>query len=406
MSVSSSEVVHGVCHDDFVAVRDAFETNFSERDELGAAVCVVVEGETVVDLWGGVADPAADRPWLSDTRVVVFSCTKGATALCAHVLADRGLLDLDAPVGDYWPEFADHGKQSVVVSMLLDHSVGVPALTGDLQPGDMYDWETMCHALAEQEPWWTPGTRNGYHMITFGWLVGEVVRRADGRELGAFFREEIAGPLGLEFDIGLPAELESVVSPIVTWMPTADYDTAFTRALMSDPTSMQAHALGNIMQAGVDYNTRDFHAAQIGGAGGVASARGLAGMYRPLAQPGLGELVNADTVARMAETRVATSEDAMLLIPTRFALGFMKSMDNRRRSSAGGSSAVLSSAAFGHVGAGGSIGFADPEAGMSFGYVMNRQGEGILLNERGQSLVDATYSSLGYRTNAPGVWVR
>jgi CubicO group peptidase (beta-lactamase class C family) len=406
MDMSDDDRLRGTCHDDFAAVRDAFAANFRDRDELGAAVCVVVDGETVVDLWGGIADPETGRSWERDTRVVVYSCTKGATALCAHVLADRGRLDLDAMVADYWPEFATDGKDAVVVSMLLDHSVGLPAITDTLQPGDMYDWDTMCDRLAAQRPWWTPGTRNGYHLITFGWLVGELVRRADGRQLGAFFRDEIGAPLGLEFDIGLPEELEPLVAPIVTWEPTPDYDSAFTRALISDPAGIQARGLGNVMEAEVDYNSRAYHAAQIGGAGGIATARGLAGMYRPLARSDADELVAADTVTRMAETRVATSEDATLLMPTRFSLGFMKSMDNRRRTSGAGTSVLLSSAAFGHVGAGGSIGFADPAAGMSFGYVMNRQGEGILLNDRGQTLVDAAYRALGFRTNAPGVWVR
>ena len=406
MVASSSETVSSSFHEEFESVRDAFAANLSDRDELGAAVCVTVDGETVVDLWGGVADAEGDRDWEHDTRVVVYSCTKGATALCGHVLADRGHLDLDALVGEYWPEFASNGAEAAVVSMLLDHSIGVPALTAQLQPGDMYDWDTMCDHLARQTPWWTPGTRNGYHLITFGWLVGELVRRVDGRDLGSFFRDEVATPLELEFDIGLPEALESVVAPIVPWTPTPEYDTAFTRALAADPSSVQGRALGNIVEAAVDYNSREYHAAQIGGAGGIATARGLAGMYRPLALADRSELVSVDTVVRMAETRVATSEDAVLLIPTRFALGFMKSMDNRRRTTAAGTSALLSSDAFGHVGAGGSIGFADPVAGLSFGYVMNRQGEGILLNERGQSLVDAAYRSLGYRTNAPGVWIR
>ena len=233
----------------FEAVRDEFARNFAERDEVGAAVCVTVDGETVVDLWGGVADPATDRPWEADTRVVVYSCTKGATALCAHILADRGLLDLDAPVAQYWPEFATNGKEDATVSMMLDHSVGVPALSGELQPGAMYDWDLMCDLLARQEPWWTPGTRNGYHMITFGWTVGELVRRVSGRSLGTFFREEVAAPLGLEFDIGLPEELEPTVAPIIVWVPDPDYDSSFTRAIRAEPRGVSAMAMKNMMKA-------------------------------------------------------------------------------------------------------------------------------------------------------------
>jgi CubicO group peptidase (beta-lactamase class C family) len=397
--------ISGTCESGFEAVRDELARNFAERDEVGAAVCVMVDGRTVVDLWGGVADPATDRPWEADTRVVVYSCTKGATALCAHILADRGRLDLDAPVAEYWPEFATNGKEDVIVSMMLDHSVGVPALAGELQPGAMYDWDLMCGLLAQQEPWWEPGTRNGYHVITFGWTVGELVRRVSGRSLGTFFREEVAGPLGLEFDIGLPEELEPTVAPITVWVPEAGYDSSFTRAIRAAPAGVSAMAMKNMMNSRTNPNTRAYRAAELGGGGGVATARGLAGMYAPLANGG-GSLVGPDTLTRMAQVSTATGDDAVLRIPTRFALGFMKSMDNRRRVPSSGYSAVLSAPAFGHVGAGGSLGFADPEAGMSFGYAMNRQGAGILLNDRGQSLVDAVYRSLGYRTDAGGVWHR
>src|SRR3954447_4000527 len=401
----AATTISGSCDPVFQAVRDELARNFAERGEVGAAVCVTVDGRTVVDLWGGVADPATDRAWEADTRVVVYSCTKGATALCAHILADRGLLDLDAPVAQYWPEFASNGKEDATVSMILDHSVGVPAVSGELKAGGMYDWDYMCDQLAHQRPWWTPGTRNGYHLITFGWTVGELVRRVSGRSLGTFFREEVAGPLGLDFDIGLPEALEPKVAPIITWMPGPDYESTFTRSIIEDPTGVTATGMANMIHAGVDFNDRAFRAAEIGGAGGVATARGLAGMYTPLAIGG-GKLVGADTLARMGEVSTATSDDAVLRIPTRFGLGFMKSMDNRRRVESQGTSAVLSSAAFGHVGAGGSLGFADPEARLGFGYAMNRQGVGILLNDRGQSLVDAAYRALGYRTNVPGVWVR
>jgi CubicO group peptidase (beta-lactamase class C family) len=289
--------------------------------------------------------------------------------------------------------------------MMLDHSAGVPALSGELEPGAMYDWEHMCDLLARQPPWWEPGTRNGYHMITFGWTVGELVRRVSGRSLGTFFREEVAQPLGLEFDIGLPEALEPLVAPVIPWVPEPGYDSTFSRAIRTEPAGVSAMAMKNMMRARANPNSRAYRAAELGGGGGVATARALAGMYAPLACGG-GPLVGTDTLARMGEVSVATSDDAVLRIPTRFGLGFMKAMDNRRRVPLSGCSALLSSGAFGHAGAGGSIGFADPEARLSFGYVMNRQGAGMLLNERGQSLVDAVYRSLGYRTDAPGVWRR
>jgi CubicO group peptidase (beta-lactamase class C family) len=338
---------------------------------------------------------------------VAYSCTKGIAALAAHVLADRGLLDLEGRVSEYWPEYGCKGKEDTTVRMLLDHSAGVPAVHADVQPGDMYDADIMATYLAQQRPWWEPGTRNGYHLVTFGWTVGEVVRRVSDLTLGQFIAKEIAEPLGAEFFLGLPAELEDRVAPITVWQPAPDHvPTPYMRAMLTDPSSVQAVAMGNVQAAGVDANSRAFRAAELGGMGGVATARGLAGIYAPLATGG-GSIISSDAIVRMSQPAVATSEDALLLIPTRFGLGFMTSMDNRRRGPrANGSSVVLGPSAFGHVGMGGSLGFADPAEGLSFGYVMNKHGEGILLNEKGQSLVDATYRSLGFRTDAPGVWVR
>lgn len=399
--------VHGTCDEAFAAVRDAFARNFAERDEVGASLHITLDGEPVVDLWGGTADPATGRPWEADTLAVVYSCTKGVAALAAHVLVDRGLLDLEAPVTDYWPEYGQAGKERTTVRMLLDHSAGVPAVDGPVAVGDMYDPDVMADHLARQRPWWEPGTRNGYHLVTFGWTVGEVVRRVSGLTLGQFIAEEIAGPLDADFYLGLPEEHEDRVAPITVWQPGPDYvPSPFVLALLGEPSSVQAVATGNVLAAGVDVNTRAFRAAELGGMGGVASARGLAAVYTPLAQGG-GSLVGPDTLVRMSQPAVATSEDALLLIPSRFALGFMTSMDNRRRGPrAEGSSVILGPTAFGHVGMGGSLGFADPAERLAFSYVMNKHGEGILLNEKGQSLVDAAYRSLGFRTDAPGVWVR
>lgn len=398
--------VHGTCHRAYRAVREEFTRNFTERGELGASVHITVDGEAVVDLWGGMADAATGRPWDADTLAVVYSCTKGIAALAAHMLVDRGLLDLEGRVADYWPEYGCAGKEHTTVRMLLDHSAGVPAVHADVQPGDMYDADIMATYLAQQRPWWQPGTRNGYHLVTFGWTIGEVVRRVSGLTLGQFIAKEIAEPLDADFYLGLPAELETRVAPISVWQPGPDHVlTPYMRAMQTQPDSVQAVAMGNVTAAGIDANTREFHAAELGGMGGVATARGLASMYTPLALGG--GLISGDAIVRMSQTAVATSEDALLLIPTRFGLGFMTSMDNRRRGPrANGSSVVLGPTAFGHVGMGGSLGFADPAERLSFSYVMNKHGEGILLNEKGQSLVDATYRSLGYRTNDPGVWVR
>jgi len=406
-------MTEGICKSGFEQVAEAFQKNFDAKGEVGASVCLTVGGETVVDLWGGTADQKTGAPWTKDTVSIVFSCTKGATALCAHVLASRGKLDLDAPISELWPEFAKNGKERATTRMMLDHSVGLPALRAKVKDNGPYEWDHMTGLLAEEAPFWEPGTRNGYHGFTFGWTVGEMVRRAAGVSLGTFFQNEIAKPLGLDFWIGLPEAIEPRVAPIIPFIYKPEQ--AKTPFMIDLATKKESPAALFFFNVGAwrtgGANTRAGRAAEIGAANGVTNARGLAGMYAPLAQGG-GELVDGKTLARMGEVSMATHDDATLRIPTRFALGFMKSMDNRKRSVGAKlfgpdvDSVIMSSAAFGHVGAGGSLGFADPAAGLSFGYTMNRMGPGLLMNERGQALVDAAYLSLGYTNKDGGVWVK
>ena len=399
--------VSGSIHDDFSSVADAFVTNFAERGEVGATLSLTVEGETVLDLWGGAQDHEGTTPWNEDTTSIVFSVTKAATAMCAHLLVERGELDLDAKVTDYWPEFGQNGKADATVSMMLNHSVGVPAFREPVEKGAFYDWDHMIGLLEREEAFWEPGTRNGYHMVTFGWTVGELVRRVSGRSLGTFFAEELAGPLGVDFWIGLPEEFEPRVARIFAHNPGPDLAmTDFTKAIIDDRQSIPALALLNTGGANLgNPKTREQYAAEIGGAGGIANGRAMAGLITPLANGG-GGLYSTDTIKRMSRVSVATGQDATLRIPSRFALGFMTSMDNRHRPFGHIESAVLGEQAFGHVGAGGSIMFADPECHLGFGYSMNQMGPGLLLNERGQALVDATYQALGYRSDASGAWTR
>ena len=402
--------VSGKCDPKFERVREEFERNFKEREEVGASVCVTLEGETVVDLWGGTADVDTGEPWKEDTVSLVFSCTKGATALCAHILASRGLLDIDAPVVKYWPEFGKAGKENITVKMLLNHQAGLPHVRKPLPQGAFYDWDIMVHALEEQEPFWEPGTRHGYQFLVFGWLVGEVVRRVSGKSLGRFFQDEVAKPLGLDFWIGLPEEIEPRVSKIIPVDPQQMMDTPFGRA-MADPNSTQSLCITNdggaLTVAGVD--ARAYHAAEIGGAGGITNARGLAGMYAPLACGGSlkgVDLVDRDTLARMSAVSSATGQDMTTLLPARYSLGYWKSIDNRRQPPGMQDSVILSENAFGHPGMGGSIGFADPRERMSFGYTMNKMGLSAAIDPRGQSPIDAVYTSLGFRSNASGGWLR
>jgi CubicO group peptidase (beta-lactamase class C family) len=402
---SSSSGVFGRYRPRFQELYQEFVRNFAERGEVGASVCVVWEGETVVDLWGGIARVDTATPWESDTLTHVWSSTKGATALCAHLLADRGLLDLDAPVVQYWPEFGQQGKDAITVAMLLSHQAGLPAVRTPLPAGAFYDWDLMTSSLAAEAPFWEPGTRNGYHALTFGFLVGEVVRRVAGKTLGTFFHDEVATPLGLDFWIGLPEEEEARVAPQIPADPGPL--PAFYLEAFSDPTSIPGLVVfnsGGYLNPG-EADTRAAHAAEIGAAGGITNARGLANMYAPLAGSRRGALVGDDTLARMARTVSATGQDATVLVPSRFAAGYIKSTDNRRRLTGDRDSVILSDEAFGHIGFGGSIGFADPRARMSFGYAMNKMGGGVALNPRGQSLIDATYRSLGYPSDESGSWV-
>jgi CubicO group peptidase (beta-lactamase class C family) len=396
--------IEGTCAERFAEVREEFARNFAERGEVGASVCVTVDGETVVDLWGG--DAAPGRPWTADTIGHVWSATKGATALCAHILASRGELDINAPVATYWPEFAKNGKEGILVRHLLSHQAGLPAVREPLPAGAFYDWGLMTEALAKEEPFWRPGTRNGYHALTFGYLVGEVVRRVSGMSLGAFFRSSVAEPLGLDFWLGLPEEHEGRVAPTIPAAPP-DPAPSFYVAALTDPTSVAALVLANsggYMLVPGESDSRAAHAAEFGAVGGITNARGLAGMYRPLALGGA-PLVSPAQVAVMGAVTSATSVDAVLLVPTRWAMGFVKTIDNRYLPVADREGVLMSEDAFGHPGMGGSHGFADPRARLSFGYTMNRQGTGTGVNERGQSLIDAVYRALGYaRIDSGGAW--
>ena len=260
--------LNGTWRPGFGEVQRAFERNFVDHGEVGASVCVTVNGETVVDLWGGtvaartdaatVEEPTVEEPtaeeataWEADTLVTVFSCTKGATAICAHVLADAGKLDLDAPVGDYWPEFATNGKEHATVRMMLDHSVGVPTWREKLPAGSVYDWDYMVGRLEAEEPFWEPGTRHGYHMLSFGWTVGELVRRASGRSLGAVLAEvaakvgNVGGPPSVEqgpadFFIGLPESQEHRVSRVIPFLPDTAHPTHMTLAVRANRKSVTA----------------------------------------------------------------------------------------------------------------------------------------------------------------------
>ena len=386
----ASEIeIHGACDARFAPVREAFARSFRAGGEVGAAVAVYLDGALVVDLWAGHKDFARTEPWQRDTLVNVYSTTKGVTALAAHRLVDEGSLDLDAPVAKYWPEFAQAGKGALPVRFLLSHRAGLPAVRKLLPNEALYDWNAMTDALAAEAPWWTPGTAHGYHAVTFGWLVGEVVRRIAGKSLGAYVRDTFARPLGLDFHIGLAESEHARVADILQQTPpdtTGEAAQLFTRAL-AQPEGVTARAFMNPPSMALGPNVPAWRSAEIPGANGHATARALATLYGRAAL-GDGSVISRDAIAR-CRTEQSRGDDLVLGVPTRFGLGFML----RQESHEGGR--CLGAGAFGHPGAGGSLAFADPEARLGFGYVMNRMGPRILLDDRAIALVEAMNGCLG-----------
>jgi CubicO group peptidase (beta-lactamase class C family) len=381
--------VHGHCDPRFSAVRTAFEENFRDRGELGAAVTVLVDGVTVVDLWGGWADAARTRPWQRDTLVNVWSTTKGPVALCAHLLADRGLLDLDAPVAAYWPEFAAAGKEKVLVRHLLSHRAGLCGLREPHSAAQLYDWELTTERLAAMEPWWEPGTRSGYHALTYGHLVGEVVRRVSGLRPGAFLEREVTGALGLDFTIGLPEKDSGRAAELVPPPAPPAGERAGLRARLA-PAALAA--LANPAVGAAEAGTPEWRAAEIPAANGHGTARAVAALYGVFA--GRGSYDGRRFLSPQAAERVREGQGACrdLVIGAGFegeteaGLGLWLSGPN--------GSYGPNPRAFGHDGFGGSCGLADPEAGVSIGYVMNRMGPRIADDPRKMALLDAVYRAL------------
>ena len=389
----TSEIeVEGSCDPRFERVREVFAENFRLRDEVGAGIAVMLDGQLVVDLWGGHHERERTRAWQPDTLVNVYSTTKGVTALAAHRLVDEGKLDLDAPVAKYWPEFAQAGKGELPVRFLLSHRAGLPAVRKLLPNEALYDWEAITSALAAEAPWWTPGTAHGYHAVTFGWLVGQVVRRIAGTSLGAYVRDSFAKPLGLDFHIGLAEREHGRVADILQQVPpdpTGEAAQLFARSL-AEPEGVTARAFANPPSMVLGPNVPAWRSAEIPGANGHGTARALATLYGRAAL-GDGAVISRDAIER-CRTEQSYGDDLVLGVRTRFGLGFMLRQDSH----AGGR--CLGAGAFGHPGAGGSLAFADPEARLGFGYVMNRMGPRILLDDRAIALVEALNGCLGRKT--------
>ena len=348
----------GFVADRYAPVREVFEDNLASGADVGASFCATIEGETVVDLWGGHADEAKTRPWVKDTIVNVYSTTKTMTALTALLIADRGELDFDAPVAKYWPEFAANGKAGVKVSHLMSHSSGLSGWKAPMTLADMYDWEKATSMLAAQAPYWEPGTASGYHAATQGYLVGEVVRRITGKSLGTVFREEIAEPLGADFHIGLPASEDGRVADLIPPPPGGGIMDGEQNELVRNMSS-------NPPIDPMDTRTRAWRAAEIPAANGHGNARSVAEIHTLLANGGVakGKRIMSQAGCRKALELQIEGTDMVLGVPARFGMGF---------GLAGGAVPFPNRNTIYWGGYGGSIAVIDMDARATYGYAMNK----------------------------------
>jgi CubicO group peptidase (beta-lactamase class C family) len=386
--------VQGFCEPGFERMRAALAEILAAGSEVGAALAVYVDKRAIVDLWTGHTDAARTRPWSRDTIVNLYSVGKAVTAICALRLVEAGLLDLDAPVARYWPEFAQAGKARIPVRYLLTHQAALPAVARPLPSGAWSRWDVMTEALAAQAPWWEPGAGHGYHVNTQGFLIGEVVRRITGKTLGAYLCDSLAGPAGVDFFIGFGPELDGRCADVLP-PPASPESEELRRQLSVNPESlsglplMRVNAYRNpqeISGTGV-VNTRSWRAAEVPSTNGHGNARAVARLYSALA--GDGELdgvhVLSPEITARAAGQQAYGDDLVLQRPTRFGLGFQLTMAERPLGP--------NPRAFGHFGAGGSLGFADPDARLSFAYAMN-QGRGGWQHKHVRRLIDLVYAAL------------
>ena len=375
--------IQGTVDEGYGAVADAFAQNFEDANELGAGFCLHVDGRAVVDIWAGVADKASGRPWDDQTLQLVFSTTKGAAAICIARLVQDGKLSYDDTVAQHWPEFAQNGKGDITVGQLMSHQAGLPAVDAPLSFNDLMAVGPVVDALAAQAPMWEPGTAHGYHAVTYGWLAGELLRRVDGRTMGTWFAEEIAGPLGLDFWIGLPEEHEHRVSTLVPSPRPTDPEVLKLMLQVAGPGTLGFRALfmdGVLMATSPTdnpFNSRAVHATEMPAANGITNARSLSRLYAAT----IGEvdgirILEPQTVDAMRAEQVL-APDKSLVVETRFGHGMMLHHTL---------SEMIADGAYGHAGAGGSLGYAHPESGVAYGYVMNQMGGDIAGDPRTRRL--------------------
>ena len=389
---------HGTVHPPFDRVQKVFQDNFRIRGEYGASLCVIRDGEVVVDLWGGWADREASQPWDADTLCTLFSSTKGLVSICLLMLHDRGLLDYDAPIAEYWPEFAQGGKDAITVRTLLNHRSGLAAIDRDLTLEELQDPQIMAETAAAQQPHWEPGTGQGYHGISFGFFVAELFRRIAGESVGAFLSREVATPLGADVHIGLPAHLEDRVATLYPQRPVDVLFKVLPRVFLSP--KVEGRVYRNALFGGLagkamahpsvlgprglhNFNDPRVHQMELLWANGIGNARGLARVYQAIAQGGTYNgvsLMRPDT-AQLPQERGSWEQDRVLRKPLGFSLGFVKEQTHLFSPNP---------SSFGHPGAGGALGWVDPDRRLSIGYVMNRM-DFHIRSKRALALCHAVY---------------
>jgi CubicO group peptidase (beta-lactamase class C family) len=374
--------IHGLCDDKFEPVREAFQRNFEEGLEIGASFAVTLNGRFIIDIWAGYANGAKTHPWEKDTIVNVYSTTKVMTAICTLMLVDRGLLDLDAPVAKYWPEFAQGGKENIPVRYLLSHTSGLSGFNRSLPGKTLYKWDKIINILAAQEPWWEPGTKSGYHAWTFGFLLGELIRRITGKTLGSFLKEEVTDPLRADFHIGLPEKYNTRVGELIP--PKIDMSQFEDVDLNSIPLKSIIRVRHNVE----DTKTRGWRAAEIPATNGHGNARSVAKITATLACGGSLDgirLLSLETIEKALEEQ-SYGKDLVLQVPMRFGLGFGL---QSKETPIGPNQRVLF-----WGGWGGSTSIMDIDAKLSIAYVMNKMTSGLTEDPRSKRLVDAVYESL------------
>jgi len=370
--------IHGLCDPRFAAVKTAFETNFSEHGDLGASVAITLNGEFVVDLWGGHVDEERTDPWQEDTLVNVWSSTKTMAAMSLLLLADRGEVDLHAPAAKYWPEFAANGKETIEVRNFLSHSAGLSGIDEKVEGNKLYDWEWMTSALARQAPWWEPGTQSGYHALTQGHLIGEIVRRVTGQSIGNFFRQEIAEPTGADFHIGAEEALDTRIGNLVP-PPSGP---------APDPDSIAGRTFANPGVDATEPRKRAWRAAEIPAANGQGNARSIVRAQTAMANGGqaFGKTIMSEAGTRRVFEKQSEGVDLVLGVPLTFGMGY----------GLNGAFTPISpnpNTCF-WGGYGGSSVIVDQDARLCFSYVMNKMESGLLGDPRGFGLAAAMYMSM------------